>query len=418
VLLLSLSALIVWRCYDFFIAPELRAEDGAKVFAYFYTHREFAALFRFKAGYVPFLPNLIGYMAVRVPATATPYFLTIVPTFLTLTTFSVLRASAYRRYIGSDALRFVLCLVLALAPIGNHLTVCHTDYSIWNALLLLLLLVILPMPRGIAMAALFSLALATLIWSHPLTILALPASLVWLWRERRVVQRTLHGLIVACQIAHVWFGNRLETAVIAKDTRPVWNRLSELSLRVLDHLCGGIIRPTVSAWGPGTAEFNYVLSALFVVALLACAVLPKQRIASRAFYAWIGYGIAAPMMLIAFARAERGLQATRYYYISKAFTTIAVCLLISQVLFSLTRRWAPRFNVLPAVAFVLLLAYLNEHKGGLVQPDPANARIVAKFFSDLAEAELEHGGHCGIHLDCRKRRGDWPFTIDTRENCK
>ena len=130
VLLCLLSALLVWRCYGYLIAPEVRAEDGARVFAYFYAHRKFAALFRLKAGYLPFLPNLIGYLAVRLPARAAPYFLTMVPTVLALATFSVFRASGYRRYMASDALRFALCLALAIAPIGNHFTVCHTDCSI------------------------------------------------------------------------------------------------------------------------------------------------------------------------------------------------------------------------------------------------------------------------------------------------
>jgi hypothetical protein len=287
----------------------------------------------------------------------------------------VLRASAYRRYIGSDALRFALCLAVAIAPIGSYLTVCHTDYSIWNALLLLLLLLvaILPMPRSFVLAAMFSLALVALIWSHPLTILALPGSLLWLWRDRGGVQRALHGLLVACQLAHVSFGNRLHKAAIASGSEPVWNRLSEFPIRILNHLCRRIIRPTVFPWGPDTAQFDYVVAALFVLAVLACAVIPKTRIAARPFYAWTGYGIAAPMTLIALARAEAGLQSTRYYYVSKAER--------------------------------------------LARSDPANARIIAKFFSELAQAEREHGGHCGIRLECRKKHGDWSFTIDTRKNC-
>ena len=274
------------------------------------------------------------------------------------------------------------------------------------------------MPRSRVLALLFSLAMAILIWSHPLTILALPASLLWLWRDRGGVQRALHGLLSVSQILHVWLGTRPEAAEIAKGSQPAWNRLSELAVRILNHLCRGIIRPTVFHWGPETAEFDYLISALFVVALLACAVIPKQRIATWTFYAWVGYAIAAPMMLIAFARAERGLQATRYYYVSKAFATIALCALISQILFSVARRWTPLVKALPAAAAALLLAYLNEHRGQLVAPDPANARVVAKFFADLADAERQHDGHCGIRLSCWKKRGDWSFTIDTRADCE
>lgn len=417
-MLCLLSALLIWRCSDYFLEPELRAEDGAKVFAYFYVHREFSTLFRFKAGYLPFLPNLIGYLSVRVPARATPYFLTIVPALLTLTTFSVLRASAYRRFIRRDGLRFVLCVVLALSPIGNFFTACHTDYSIWNALLLLMLLVVLPMPRSFGWALAFSLLVTTLIWSHPMSIVALPASLLWIGFDRGAVQRALHGLLAACQLIHVWLGTRPENAVISKSTDPIWVRLGEVAMRAINHLCRGIIRPAVLPFGPGGAEYDYAVVGLLALGLLACALIPRRRLVSRVFYAWVGYGIAAPMLVMAVARAERGLQSTRYYYVSRAFTTIALCLLISQLLFSLLRRLSRRVDLVPVAATVLLLAYLNRHSGKLTLANPENARSVARFFAMLAEEEAQRGGHCGIHLSCRKRHGDWSFEVDTRQSCQ
>ena len=424
VLLCLLSAIVVWRCDDVLVAPELRAEDGAKVFAYFYEHREFSALFRIKAGYLPFLPNVFGYLAVRVPARAMPHVLTIAPALLTLVTFSVLRASAYRRYLSSDGSRFLLCLALAIAPIGNHFTVCHTDYSIWNALLLLLLVAILPMPRSLAWAVPFSLALAALIWTHPLSIVALPATLLWLWRDRGLVQRGLQGLIVVCQLLHIWLGTRPENAVVSKGSEPVWARLSELVAVASSHLCHGVIRPTVFPWGPETAQFDYIIAALFVLGLLACVLVPTQRLATRILYAWVGYGVAAPMLLIALARAERGLQSTRYYYVSKAFATLALCLMLSQLIYSVLQRVAPRFKLpqaLATAATVLLFAGLNHSKGRLADyriSDPENAQSVATFFSELARAEREQGGHCNIRLRCRKKHGDWSFVVDTRKHCQ
>jgi len=424
VLLCAVTAILVWRCQDAFVAPELRAEDGTKVFAYFYVHREWSALFRIKAGYLPLLPNLFGYLAVRAPARAMPYFLTIAPALLTLTTFCVLRASAYRRYLSNDAARFGLCLTLALAPIGNHFMVCHTDYSIWNALLLLLLVSILPMPQRVAWAIPFCLAIATLIWTHPLSILAMPATLLWLWRDRGIVQKVLHALLAACQVVHIWLGTRPDNAVVTKGSEPVWTRLTELVAGASNHLSHGIIRPTVFPWGPDTAEFDYVVSGLFILGLLACVVIPMERIATRLFYAWAGYGLVAPMVLIALARAERGLQSTRYYYVSKAFATIALFLLLSQLFLLVVRRLAPRLELshaLPAFAAVLVFALLNHHLGRFNDyrmADPENAERVAKFFADLADAEREQRGHCNIRLSCRKKHGDWAFAIDTRKNCE
>jgi len=423
ILLISIAAILSWRCYSYLVAPELRAEDGRHIFAYFYEHRRLAALIRFKSGYIPFLPNLLGFLAVRLPARATPYFLTIVPTFLTLAVLSVQRASAYRLFLASDAHRFCLCLGLALAHIGNHFTVCHTDYSIWNALLLLMLLSLLPMPRSWPRALPFGMILVVLCWSHPLSILALPPTLLWLWRDRGVLQRGGHALVAISQLTHVWFGTEPHRAAIAKGSEPLWSQLTALAGGVLNHLCRGVLRPTIFPWGPATAEFDYALAAVFIGMVLACALLPKEPLATRAFYAWVGYGWACPMTLIAFARAERGLQSVRYHYVSKAFAAIALCLVLLQILTFLVQRWSTRFTAfgaLPVLGTLLYFVAMNESVGGLSGyrlSDPENSRRIATFFSQLAEAERIQGGHCNIRLTCHKGRGDWSFAIDTRRHC-
>ena len=417
-----IAAILVWRCSSHLLHPELRAEDGSKVFAFFYTHRALSSLLRFKAGYLPLVPNVLGFLAVRLPARATPYVLTIVPTLLALVTFSVFRASAYRRYVHSDGLRFSVCLALAIAPIGNQLTVCNTDYCIWNVLLLLLLLVILPMPRSRAWAVLFSLTSAVLIWSHPLTLLALPATLFWLWRDTGVFKRALHALLLLCQGLHVRFGTEPQRATLVK-TEPAAHRLAVLAKSIVNYICGEIIQPLVFPWGARTAGFVFALGGVFFVALVACALLRKARVAQPALYAWLGYGIWAPMALTALVRDERTVQSMRYYYVSKAFTAVALCLVLYQLLFSLTRRWAPKFRwleVVPAVATLFYFALVNDATNGNARyqsADPANAALVARFFSDLADAERKQGGHCNINLRCRKGHGDWPFAVDTRRQC-
>jgi len=423
VLVCLVGALLVWRFHEDLFYPKLRAEDGAKVFAYFYGHRGISELFRFKAGYIPLLPNVFGFVSVRLPARATPYFLTCAPTVLAMVTFSVLRASAYRRYLPRDGLRFVCCCALASMPIGSHFMACNSDYSIWNALLLLLLVVILPMPGSMAGATVFSLVVATLIWSHPLTILALPATLYWLWYERSWRQRSWHALLAACQALHVWLGTQPHKAVIVKGHAPIGDRIAEQLTIISNHLCHGVIRPTIFPWGPESAAFDLAISAIFLLALVACAVVLKHRIAARVLYLWFAYGVVAPMVLISLVRPERGLQSTRYYYVSKAFTVIALALLLAQISFSALRRWAARserLEAFPSAASLLLVAYLNYGNGGFAGDrisDPENARIVAKFFSELASAEAAQGGHCNIKLRCQKKHGDWPFEVDTRDNC-
>jgi hypothetical protein len=55
------------------LAPSLLFDEGPKVFAHFYEHREAAQILRFKSGYLPLIGNLIGYVAVRLPTRVIPY---------------------------------------------------------------------------------------------------------------------------------------------------------------------------------------------------------------------------------------------------------------------------------------------------------------------------------------------------------
>ncbi|HEX2672608.1 MAG TPA: hypothetical protein VHM25_17115, partial [Polyangiaceae bacterium] len=76
ILLIGLSALILdYRCHGYFVNPDLRAEDGKMVYAFFFHSRYLGAVLRFKAGYMPLVPNVLGYVAARLPPPAAPYFL-------------------------------------------------------------------------------------------------------------------------------------------------------------------------------------------------------------------------------------------------------------------------------------------------------------------------------------------------------
>ncbi|HET7541234.1 MAG TPA: hypothetical protein VFK05_15255 [Polyangiaceae bacterium] len=420
-LILLITAVTVFRAYDFLRAPELRAEDGKKVFSFFYEHREWPRLFRVKAGYVPFLPNLLGLISVRLPPRATPYFLAIAPTLLAAFTASVFGAPAFRRFVPKDSVRYAVCLSFAVAPIGPMLTTSNTDYSIWNALTLLLWLVLLPLPRNKLTSVLFACALSVLIWSHPLSVVALPATLVWLWRERAWFQRCVHALLVACQGAHVWLGTRAGDASFAKGAGP-WKRLDELASVTLRQVCRDVV-DHVFPWGPNAAWFPYAMTLLIAVALLSCALLRKGRVASGVICAWLAYAIVAPTALIVFARAEHGIAASRYHYVSNTFAQAAVCLILVQLVVLVVRRLPQRTGVelLPALAALAYFGYLGvstERIAAFTGANASNAQAVQRFFEQLAEEERTHGGHCGIHLRCQKHGGDWSFAIDTRGSCE
>jgi hypothetical protein len=70
---LLIAFILLARDLSVFALPSLRVEDGRDIFAYFYSNTNVSEVFRFKVGYIPFLPNLIGYGLVHLPARIIPY---------------------------------------------------------------------------------------------------------------------------------------------------------------------------------------------------------------------------------------------------------------------------------------------------------------------------------------------------------
>src|SRR5688500_2561757 len=119
-LVLAVCALIVVRCGSLFLEPTLAAEDGKRVFAYFYENRALSEVLRWKAGYLALLPNVFGFTAVRLPIEWAPRFLTIAPAFVTVLVFTLFASRTFQVVVPSRGVRLFACLALALAPVGTY----------------------------------------------------------------------------------------------------------------------------------------------------------------------------------------------------------------------------------------------------------------------------------------------------------
>ncbi len=421
-LLLGLTAAILdYRCHGYFVNPDLRAEDGKMVYSFFYEHRYWQALLRFKAGYTPLVPNALGYIAARLPPPAAPYFLAMLPATFAVAVFVVFNAAAFRRCVPSDRIRLCCCLGLALAPLGTFFLVCNTDYSIWNLLVLLLWLVAVPLPARKSLAVLLSLLLLILLWSHPISIVALPATLCWLYFEKRHFSRALQALIACAQILHVFYGTRPQGASFLLDHHSVWERTWASLVKfygLFMHALSSALFPHFDTSWPAISE---VCVGALLLALIVCVALPKQPLASRAFFAWLLYCMVVPLLLIVFVR-QSGITNPRYLYATRVFGIVALCVLSGQGLaFALDRL--PRFRrVLWMVPQLAVLGYcLSLNRPGAnaaySQADPRNGQIIHDCLARLDRLQREHGSFCKLFVQCRKRQGDWPFTIDTRHSC-
>lgn len=184
--------------------PPLQAEDGVEIFAHFYQQRGLGEIFRSKAGYIPLIANLVGYLSVRLPTRSIPYGLAWLPLLLTLLTYGRFFSLRYRCVLPADSSRALVCVLFALAPLAQYHLIAHTDYSLWNCLALLILLAVLPFGPARRTALLTALAVNILIWSHPLALIILPFQLAYLVKDQP--NRILYQLTLLNLVLHQFLG--------------------------------------------------------------------------------------------------------------------------------------------------------------------------------------------------------------------
>jgi hypothetical protein len=415
-LLALLSAILVYRCHEYFLDPVLRVEDGGRVFAFFYEHREPGQLFRFKSGYLALIPNAIGFASIRLPTALAPYLLTIAPAFLALAGFAAFRAAAFARWVPSDEVRTAICLALALNPVGNFAVLCNTDYSIWSALFLLSWLVLIPLPQRTAAAIGMFVVMQILVWSHPLSIVTVPLCIFWLVRERRWAQRLLLVAMIVGHGVHAWKGIAPaavvdEASSVAMAARPAFvaalgQHLAEV---VTQATLGRAALAAISGWSAWAvvAVAATLAGTVFWGALRLAAPFPRRT------YAVLAYLMVASLPLVLATRGEatiaRGLD--RYHYVPALFATAILGLFVWQV----ATRLGQRGPAVPAVVLILIGLVLNwGNDASYASPRPSDATIVRECMRTLARAETARGDWRGIFLLCEKSTGDMPIVVDTR----
>ncbi len=416
-LVLVVSGVLVARCWPMFLHPTLPAEDGKRIFAYFYSNRELEYLVREKAGYIPLLPNLLGFAAVRLPATWSPYFLTLLPAGLSLLSFTWFARSEFSSVVSSRGVRLCACLLLALMPIGSYWFICHTDYAIWNALFLLLLVSLLP-GSGRPLQALLGFAgRSLLIWSHPLSFVALPVQLLRVVWDRGWVQRISAVAVVAMQALHVVLGVSFRRARVhgAEDASDFWLETLPAGARyvleiVVPRSLLGVNTAASLAEQPSALPTVLTLATLGVVTL---AVVLRPRQTARRTYALLAYFVMVLSLAVVSSEVP-DQNATRYAYVQSLCCILLVCLAVAE----LGSRMPGRGRVVQAVlgagtlvyASALCLRDLENYRDERAD----NGERIAECMSEIAELERAHGGPCGFEHRCSKRK-DWSFTVTPPE---
>jgi hypothetical protein len=426
----AIAFVIFARSPDVLLLPSLEAEDGAYVFQHFYTARDAAEIMRFKSGYVPLIANLIAYMSVRLPTRTIPYGLAWIPFAITLAAYTRLFGASFREWIGPASTRALVCVLFALAPLGQWHLLAHTDYSIWNTFLLLILLTVTPRsPKRWRTYVGWTVA-NLLVWSHPLTILVAPIVAIRLVREaelRLIAAGTLLNLAV-----HQFLGTEPTGIFAGLSWIACVAKISNAALATITIVCGTAFRaafgPVASAWTEVHRIAIPVAWTLFVVAGVAFTCWKSRRL--RPVVALLSYFVLSVGFFSVLVRdslvAPQLNLAPRYIYLpSLAFVLVFVLIgdfwlrryesaaRVRAVAFGVVVLWYGALNAQLGHYFVANSAATRPAEGAwspYVQAHEENGRIIRDFFAELAEIEARTGTREGIVLVADKRN-DWPIRL-------
>lgn len=422
VLLALILLVLCFRSYGAILHPTLRVEDGAKIYAYFHDHRGFRQLFRFKSGYMPLLPNVLGYLSVRLPPPASPYFMAVAPTLLSAFAYSSFFFRRFRAVVEDDGLRFVTCLALVFAPVGQFFLVSHTDFSIWNALFCAVLWAWVPLPDSPWRTALAVAGQQLLVWTHPISFVAAPINAAQAWYRTGRVQRIAQGAMLAGHALHLALGldHSYARRTVDSGIGELPGRLVHFEHKALARALFG--RPLVSWLSHGG---GWVVT-LATAALLAGALWVAWRNVARLRLAVVlaAYCVTGLALAVAASRSGRQIDhGIRYLYVQLLFAVMLIAFVVHgawhrvswPAASALPRRWPTR--PAPYAALVLLLFGLqNIGMADTYRERDAgdNAERVATCMQRLAALHERNGGPCGFSLTCRKSH-DWTIVFHPPE---
>ena len=447
-LVAALAGILFLRAPEMVLAPALLFDEGAKVFSYFYEHRDATEILRFKSGYVPLVGNLIGYIAVRFPTRAIPYAFVGSAVLIATFTYSLFFLRAFRTWVPSDLERALVCILFALAPISDCLLVTMSDYSTWNLFSALILLTLCPPPTRRGWRYLHAFVCNLLVWSHPLTILIAPVVLWYSFKNKK--HRTFYHVLLFNLAVHQVFG---VAGIVTM--QGLWEHGGKLHIGLVPQLLQSgswtvqIIAATAfrTAFGSPLFEWAVQTRPSLLLIWIACLAVGCYLVARRvprfgALLGFIAYLIVSLTFLSCFLRYEDIhddpiafiIYSPRYIYLqSLCFLLLFGTILVSawDLAFSYLRaKWdRPIVRKLGQLTFVPLAALLchyyilntefghyfvknTQRASPYYDPDARNGMIVREFFARLARIEQRLGSRSGIQLTADKFN-DWPIHIDT-----
>ncbi|HEX6813039.1 MAG TPA: hypothetical protein VF384_15550 [Planctomycetota bacterium] len=374
-------------------------EDGSCLFQRYYQELSPSSWLDTYAGYASVLPNVLGSLICRLPV---PW----IPCAMALTAW-LLMFVAVTRFLrpgfGAVApvrVRAVACASLACLPIGEGGMSTMVMTSQFSLLLWLYLVVLYPRP-GTGMKRWIECTLVALLtWSHPLSVLALPLSLLRL-RDPRA--RAMAATQVLAAAGYLLSGREAGTELL-------WHQLATGALPFLlvrvgfDPLFGSATKAWL--WEADHAWLTFVVGAgVLTLLVLACrAAWPRWHRQTRGFllaFAWLALANSAAALLTRRVDFTGNMWGHRYVW-------IACVGLVFAVVLAARSRWSLARIGIGLAVWVAWLSCADRYRYRV----PRVAPEFRAFVSQLVTEEQRLGGRRAV--SARLHREDWPIEITPR----
>lgn len=264
-MVLGLSAIIacilLMRCFNAAFYPILHSEDGTEMVAYYLTNPHPSEIFRFYQGYISLIPNTIGFLVTSLaPLYLIPYVFVAISIFFSTLALSIFSLKRFRFIMADDKSRMLVCLLLALIPLGNYALITTLAFSLNSIYIISLLLILAPGPISKKAWAAQFIFLVLAVFSHPLSILFIPICVMLFLARPSKPDRILNASMIVIAILYVLFGtvSRTMSYGIGIDTilttfkyiahRVVFEPIFGNHLRMILYDADQSLIITISAW--------------------------------------------------------------------------------------------------------------------------------------------------------------------------
>lgn len=401
------------------ILPVIGFEDGRDMLAFYFHNGNPSAILRFYNGYISLLPNALGWAATRFPLPVAPYIFTLAALMLATTGFYLLTRNGHAWLISSPRDRIITGIMLALLPLGKSYMINNLTYSQWSMLfLLIILLTRAPIPTSLKSLTGYTLVVILLIFSHPLSILAIPLCLIQFALNKQWPQRFCLAVCLFAIIGYQLTGVQHTSSVVISIDSLMWALKVFLARVIFESVFGTHVTTLLINGG----SFRYVCGmGVCILGLVFGMVLASARPHRNALIAWAAIMSALAIVWISTltrytepeARmihlAEPYLQ--RYIYVPKLiFASIILCQ-AAPLFFACTtgRIW---IRTLFLASLFFYLASVNYNNAYLYRESVAEGLQVREFLR-LAHSDLKRAkeGQSFQSLHTLDRGGIWDIII-------